>query len=417
MFKFEIQRKSKKSRARVGEITTPHGKIKTPAFIPVATLGVIKGGLSAEETKQAKVQCQITNTFHFLDLDRAGQIEKAGGLHKFFNFNKPIFTDSGGFQVFSLGKGSEFGLGKIGSVFPDENGKYLAEYFAEIVSRRVAEKRSRQDWREARQGQEKRKKSRRKCQSLLKISQRGARFKSPRDGREIWLTPELSFKIQKQLGADFIYLLDVCGTPMDDKKTAKKDLEITNQWSERFLKASKGLKNQKIFGIIQGGIYRDLREESTEFVNNLPVFGIAIGGALGKSKKDMYKTISWVNEEIDWQRPHHLLGIGDLEVLEEIVKLGIDLFDCALPTRIARHGTAMTSSGYLNLNAGKLKNKFEPIDRKCQCPVCQKYTIAQINFLFRAKEQLAGKLLTIHNLFFLESKLEEIRRRISSNKL
>ncbi|MCX6738242.1 MAG: tRNA guanosine(34) transglycosylase Tgt [Candidatus Parcubacteria bacterium] len=380
MFKFEIQKQSKKSRARIGEITTPHGKIETPAFIPVATLGVIKGGLSSQETEQSKVQCQITNTFHFLDLDRAEQVEKMGGLHKFFNFNKPIFTDSGGFQVFSLGKGSELGLGKIGSIFP--NG--------------VNQKQ--------------------KGKNLLKISRKGARFKSPRDGREILLTPELSLAVQKQLGADFIYLLDVCGTPLDDKKTAKKDLEITNQWYKRFLSASKGLKNQKIFGIIQGGVYKDLREESTKFVNDLPVFGIAIGGALGKSKKDMYKTISWVNKDIDWQRPHHLLGIGDLEVLEEIIKLGIDLFDCALPTRIARHGTAMTSKGYLNLNAGKLKNAFEPIDKKCQCPVCKKYTIAQINFLFKSKEMLAGKLLTIHNLFFLETKLEEIRKKIESGK-
>ena len=381
MFKFEIQKKSKKSRARIGEIITPHGRIKTPAFIPVATLGVIKGGLSAEETKQVKVQCQITNAFHFLDLDRVNQVEKAGGLHKFFNFDKPIFTDSGGFQIFSLGKGSELGLGKIGSIFPNENGA-----------------------------------PKRKGKNLLKISQKGARFKSPRDGREILLSPELSLKIQKQLGADFIYLLDVCGTPLDDKKTAKKDLDITNQWYERFLRALKGLKKQKIFGIIQGGTYKDLRKESTKFVNNLPVFGIAIGGAFGKNKKDMYETISWVNEDIDWQRPHHLLGIGDLDVLEEIVKLGIDLFDCALPTRIARHGAAMTSKGYLNLNAGKIKNVLEPIDKKCRCPVCQKYTISQINFLFRAKEQLAGKLLTIHNLFFLETKLEEIRGKIAAGR-
>ncbi|MBU3964685.1 tRNA guanosine(34) transglycosylase Tgt [Patescibacteria group bacterium] len=399
MFKFEIQEKSKKSRARIGEIITPHGKIKTPAFIPVATLGVIKGGLSSGETQQTKAQCQITNTFHFLDLDRANEVEQIGGLHKFFNFDKPIFTDSGGFQVFSLGKGSEFGLGKIGSIFPQEKS-------AEIVSR-----------------QKENSALRKKGKNLLKISQRGARFKSPRDGREILLTPELSFKIQKQLGADFIYLLDVCGSPMDSRKEAEKEMEISHQWFKRFLKTASNSgvggnkSNQQIFGIIQGGVFKDLREQSTKFVNDLPVFGIAIGGALGKSKKDMYKTISWVNEDIDWQRPHHLLGIGDLDVLEEIVKLGIDLFDCALPTRIARHGTAMTSKGYLNLDAGKLKNKFEPIDKNCECPVCQKYTIAQINFLFRAKEMLAGKLLTIHNLFFLETKLEGIRDKIKSKRI
>jgi len=396
MFKFKVQKKSKKSKARLGLIKTPHGEIKTPAFIPVATLGVIKGGLSPAETLASKVQCQITNTFHFLDLGRAREVEKYGGLHKFFNFNKPIFTDSGGFQVFSLGKGAEFGLGKIGSIFPKEQKSNSAP---QLQSRR-------------KQGK-----------NLLQISQRGARFFSPRDGRKILLTPELSYKIQKQLGADFIYLLDVCGSPLDSHKTAEKEMEISHQWFERFLKTSarggKNAKNRKqeIFGIVQGGVYEDLRQQSAKFVNSLPVFGIAIGGALGKTKKEMYKIISWINKEIDWQRPHHLLGIGDLDALEEIIKLGIDLFDCALPTRVARHGTALTSKGYLNVTSSRLKSKFEPIEKSCQCPVCQNYTIAQINFLFRAKEQLAGKLLTIHNVFFLETKLEEIRKKIAQGEM
>jgi len=380
MFKFEIQKKSKKSKARLGVIKTPHGEIKTPAFIPVATLGVLKGGLSQQEVEQANTQCQITNSFHFLDLDRVEQVRSIGGLHKFFNFNKPIFTDSGGFQVFSFGKGKELGLGKIGSIFPDETSS-----------------------------------ERKKGENLLKIGQRGARFRSPRDGREILLTPELSFKIQKQLGADFIYLLDVCGSPMDSYEEAKKEMEISHQWFKRFLRVAN--TKQKIFGIIQGGVYNDLRQQSTKFVNDLPVFGIAIGGALGKNKKEMYKIISNINKDIDWQRPHHLLGIGDLEVKENIVKLGIDLFDCALPTRIARHGTAMTSKGYVNLCSGRYKDSFEPIEKGCKCPVCQEWTKAQLNFLFKAKEQLAGKLLTIHNLHFFENKLEEIRKKIGKGEI
>ncbi|MEA3452835.1 MAG: tRNA guanosine(34) transglycosylase Tgt [Patescibacteria group bacterium] len=382
MYRFEIQQKSKKSKARLGVLKTPHGDIRTPSFIPVATLGVVKGGLSSEETSNSNVQCQITNTFHFLDLDRVEQVNKKGGLHKFFNFNKPIFTDSGGFQVFSLGKGNEFGLGKIGSIFPEE-----------ISSTE----------------------SRKKGKNLLKISQRGARFCSPRDGREILLTPELSFKVQRQLGADFVYLLDVCGSPLDNYEEAKKEMDISHQWFKRFLKVAK--TKQKVFGIIQGGVYSDLRKESTKFVNNLPVFGIAIGGALGKDKKEMYKIISDINKDIDWQRPHHLLGIGDLEVMEKIIELGIDLFDCALPTRIARHGSALTSRGRLNIKSGSMKDKFEPIEKSCKCPTCQNYTIAQINFLFRAKETLAGKLLTIHNLFFIETYLEKIRKKIAQGKL
>jgi len=371
---FKIKKQSKLSRARLGEIITPHGTIKTPSFIPVATLGVVKAGLLPEEYPS---QCQISNTFHFLDLDRQDQIEKAGGLHSFFNFNKPIFTDSGGFQVFSLGKGSEYGLGKVGSIFPKDI-------------------------------------KRKKGNNLLKITQRGAKFRSPRDGREIILTPELSYQVQKKLGADFIYLLDVCGTPLDSKEQAIKDIEITNQWYDRFLKIAD--RKQKIFGIIQGGVYKDLRIECTKHVNSLDVDGIAIGGALGNTKKDMYSTISNVNKQIDWERPHHLLGIGDLDVVEKIVKLGIDLFDCALPTRVARHGTAFTKKGYLNIKASSNKNKFVPIEKNCKCPTCKKYTIAQINFLFRAKEQLAGRLLTVHNLYYMENKLDIIRKEISGGR-
>jgi len=378
MFKFNIEKQSKKSKARTGTIITPHGRINTPAFIPVATLGVVKGGLDSNDLNQANVQCQITNTFHFIDLDRTKEVKKAGGLHKFFNFNKPIFTDSGGFQVFSLGKGAELGLGKIGSIFPDK--KIFKHTGIKLVK---------------------------------KICERGVLFRSPRDGREIYLTPESSYQAQKDLGADFIYLLDVCGSPLDSKTITQREVELSHEWFKRFI--AKSDNKQKIFGIIQGGLFKDLREQSTRFVNDLPVFGIAIGGALGKSKTEMYKTISLINKHVDWQRPHHLLGIGDLEVMENIIKLGIDLFDCALPTRIARHGIALTSKGYLNLKKSVLKDKFKPIERGCQCFACQNYSQAQINFLFKAREQLAGRLTTIHNLFFLEEQLKKIREKINSN--
>ncbi len=382
MFGFQILKQSKISKARIGEIKTPHGKIITPAFIPVATLGVIKGGLDFQDIEKTNVQCQITNTFHFIDLERVKLVKKAGGLHKFFNFNKPIFTDSGGFQVFSLGKGQEFGLGKISSIFPKN----------------------------------KEESRRKKSEGLVKkIDKKGVIFRSPRTGKKIFLTPNLSAKTQIDLGADFIYLLDVCGSPLDEIKTAKKEMDLSHLWFEEFLKV-KIPQKQRVFGIIQGGVYKSLREESTKFVNNLPVFGIAIGGALGKSKNDMYKIISWINQYIDWKKPHHLLGIGDLEVMEKIIKLGIDLFDCALPTRIARHGTALTSKGYLDISKSRYMDKFKPIEKGCKCFTCQNYSIAQLNFLFKAKEQLAGRLLTIHNLWFLENKLKEIREKIEVGK-
>jgi len=175
-------------------------------------------------------------------------------------------------------------------------------------------------------------------------------------------------------------------------------------------------KAQSVFAIIQGGEFKDLRIKATQIVNDLPVFGLAIGGALGKDKKEMMKIISWVNEKIDWSRPHHLLGIGDLKSIPEIIKAGIDLFDCALPTRIARHGTAMTKSGYLDIRKNALKNKFQPIDKNCRCFACENYTLAQLNFLFKANEPLGGRLLTIHNLSFLKNYLREIREKIANKQ-
>jgi len=396
MFSFEILQKSKKSRARLGKLKTPHGEILTPAFIPVATLGVIKGGLDFADTEATGVQCQIVNTFHFLDMDRQNIVAKAGGLHNFINFQKPIFTDSGGFQVFSLGKGAEYGLGKIQSIFPEEAGR---------KSKNKSFSNSQEHWNN----------NLKKLRGGLvkKISETGVNFLSPRDGREIMLTPELSAEVQMKLGADFIYLLDICGSAVDSHETTETELEKTHRWYQRFLRV-KIPKAQSVFAIIQGGEFKDLRIKATQIVNDLPVFGLAIGGALGKDKKEMMKIISWVNEKIDWSRPHHLLGIGDLKSIPEIIKAGIDLFDCALPTRIARHGTAMTKSGYLDIRKNALKNKFQPIDKNCRCFACENYTLAQLNFLFKANEPLGGRLLTIHNLSFLKNYLREIREKIAN---
>lgn len=390
MFNFEIIKKSKKSLARIGKIKTPHGEIITPAFLPVATLGVIKGGLSIDEFLNTGAQAQITNSFHFLDLNYVEIVKKAGGLHNFFNFPKPIFTDSGGFQIFSLGKGNELGLGKINSVFPEENKKI--------------------------------KKDGKGNNLIKKINELGVKFLSPRDGRLIYLTPEKSFEVQKNLGADFIYFLDVCGTPLDSYELTKKEVEISHNWFLRFIKQyyqeyKRNNFKQAVFGIIQGGLFEDLRLKSTIFVNNLDVFGIAIGGALGKNKKDMFKILKIINQKIDFERPHHLLGIGSLTDLENLIKQGIDLFDCVLPTRMARHGMALTHKGFIDIIRSKYQKKFKPIDKNCKCFTCQNYTLSQIYFLFKAKEALAGHLLTIHNLYFFEKELNKIREKILTNKI
>ena len=400
-FKFEITHSSKKSRARAGILKTPHGNIQTPAFLPVATLGIIKGGIDFRETTESLVQCKIVNTFHFLDLGEEERVYKAGGLHKFTNFSKTIFTDSGGFQVFSLGKGAEYNLGKVQSIFPGKSAKSIIE---------AGKKRN----------------------GLVKrISEEGARFFSPRDGREIMLTPEKSALTQIKLGADFIYPLDICGSVTDNHITAKKDLERTERWFKRYIETVRlatedkklnmkngksGAKEQEIFGIVQGGTFKDLRVLSIKAINELPFFGIAIGGSLGEDKNEMIEIISWVREISDNMRPHHLLGIGDLESIPKIIKAGIDLFDCALPTRIARHGSAIVESGYINIKRGVFKDRLRPIDKKCGCFTCVNYSLAQINFLIRAKESLAGKLLTLHNLYFIEDYLKKIRLKITENR-
>lgn len=381
MFKFEIIHQSKKSLARIGKITTPHGEILTPAFLPVATLGIIKGGVQPEEVLEIGVQCQIINTFHFFDLGWVKIVKKFKGIHQFLNFPKPIFSDSGGFQVLSLGKGLEYGIGKISSFFPGKN--------TPAVQRK---------------------------EGLVKITEEGVRFKSPRDGRELFLTPEKVIEIQKDLKTDFIYLLDICDTPFDDYQTVKRNLTRTFRWFNRALKI-KIPSWQERFAIIQGGLFKDLREKSVDFVNSLDVFGIAIGGALGKEKKDMYKIINWINKKIDFQRPHHLLGIGDLDSLEKIISLGIDLFDCTEPTKLARHGFALTKKGRLDIRKHKWKNKSEKLVKNCQCPTCQRWSVAQLHYLYKAKEMLLAKLLTIHNLYLIEQKLKEIRQKIALNKL
>jgi len=377
MFKFEIIKQSKKSRARVAQIVTPHGNIITPAFLAVATQGIVKGGVDFEDLEKINLQAQIINTFHLFDLGVVPLIKKAGGVHNFFNFPKPIFSDSGGFQILSLGKRLTQGLGKI---FVANNNFFQPK------------------------------------KGLVKILKTGVFFNSPRDGTKVFLTPEKVLQIQQNLGVDFAYLLDICGTPFDDYQTAKKEMELTHQWFLRALKL-KRKKNQEIFAIIQGGVYQDLREKATEFVNQLDVFGIAIGGALGKTKKELYQIINWVNKKIDFSRPHHLLGIGSLDSLEKIISLGVDLFDCTQPTRLARHATALTSKGEINLKKSSFKKDFKPLEKKCQCPTCQNWSKSQIHYLLKAKEMLAIKLLTLHNLFFLEEKLKKVREKILMSKL
>jgi len=397
---FKITKKSKENncRARTGIITTQHGKIQTPAFIPVATKAAVKA-LSADAMKQMQAELLICNTYHLMLKPGEKLVKKMGGLQSFMSWNGPVMTDSGGFQAFSLGAGTELTAKKI-AIFPDEESK----------KRTLKELKNK------------------KTQKLAKITEDGVEFTSIYEPRQIKLTPEKSVQIQHDLGADLILAFDECTSPLATYKYTKESLERTHRWAERSLAEHKKLnKKQKtkqaLFGIIQGSYYKDLRNKSTKFITGLDFDGIGVGGSLGKSKKDMHKILDWVIPNIPDNKPVHLLGIGAVEDLFECVQRGIDMFDCVGPTRIARIGYL-----YVHPPAGTKKNKFrikimsgkykedkKPIDPHCSCWVCKNYSRAYINHLFKSKELLAFELASYHNVHFILNLMREIRKAVNKN--
>jgi queuine tRNA-ribosyltransferase/7-cyano-7-deazaguanine tRNA-ribosyltransferase len=388
-FGFRILKKDKKTRARIGILKTPHGLIHTPTISIVATKGAIRG-LDFDLAYKFGAEIFMINTFHFFYNNRYKIVKKFGGLHKFLNINYPLMTDSGGFQVFSLGFGIEHGVGKIADIFPLEgdNNNYPD-------NKRISGPHP--------------------GKSLAKIYNEGVEFTSPYDGKKLFFTPELSIEIQKILGADIIFSFDECTSPLSDYEYTKKALERTHNWALRCLKKFKS-KNQVMFGIVQGGEYRDLREESARFINSLNFFGYGIGGALGKSKKDMHNILEWVIPLLDENKPRHLLGIGEIDDIFEAVERGIDLFDCVIPTRWARHGAVFTYNGRINLKSNKYLNDKNPIDKNCKCRVCKNFSRAYLAHLMKEKELYGIILLTEHNVFWILNLMKEIRNSIKEGR-
>ncbi|MBI2451039.1 MAG: tRNA guanosine(34) transglycosylase Tgt [Parcubacteria group bacterium] len=388
MFNFKITTKDKKTKARSGILKTPHGVIHTPAFVPVSTKGALRG-LSFEDAKKYGADVFMVNTYHLFHNSRYKIIKKFGGLHKYLKINFPLMTDSGGFQVFSLGFAREHGVGKIFSFFPGETKN----------SGKIKESKTS------------------KNKNLVKIYDDGVEFRDPISGTKLNLTPELSMKIQADLGADLIFTFDECTSPLSDYAYTKKSLLRTNKWAIKSLSAFEKYdkKKQALFGIVQGGEWKDLRKESARFIGSLPFFGIGIGGSLGKSKKDMRRILDFTLPLLPEEKPKHLLGIGEVEDIFNGVERGIDLFDCVIPTRLARHGTAFTHEGKMNLkNSGFLKDK-NPIDKNCLCRVCKIYSRSYVSHLLREKEIYGIMLLTEHNLAFMLNLMKEIRRAIKEN--
>jgi queuine tRNA-ribosyltransferase/7-cyano-7-deazaguanine tRNA-ribosyltransferase len=383
MFSFKVIKKNKKTKTRLGILKTPHGIIKTPNIAIVATKGSIRG-LDFNKAKKFGADIFMINTFHFFHNERYKIVKKFGGLHKFLNIKYPLMTDSGGFQVFSLGFGMEHGVGKVANIFPEEN-KNLGQI-------------------------------KKPSQNLVKIYEEGVEFTSPYNGDKLFLSPEISINVQKTLGSDIIFAFDECTSPLASYEYTKKAMERTHRWAERCLKIFGKNKKQVLFGIIQGGEYEDLRKESANFINALPFFGFGIGGSLGKSKKDIIKVLSWTLPYLDESKPRHLLGIGEIDDIFNAIELGIDLFDCVIPTRWARHGAGFTFKGRVNLRSSKYLEDKKSIDQKCQCRICQNFSRAYICHLLREKEVYGIMLLTEHNLFWILNLFKEIRKAIKENK-
>lgn len=387
--RFYISKKSKRSQARVGFMETAHGVVETPCLVPVATQATVKT-LTSEEAEKTNSQILICNTFHLHLKPGEKVVENSGGLHRFMNWKKPLMTDSGGFQVFSLGFGRDFNMGKI-----------LKSPRNDAESH--AEKRGSNEIKIGNQPKN------------IKITQDGVYFNSSVDGSKLFLGPKESIKIQEKLGADIIFTFDECTPPLADYNYTKKSLKKTHQWAEICLKTKKS--KQAIFGIVQGGRFKDLRQESAKFIGAMDFDGFGIGGEFGDDKKMMPKMLRWVIKELPEKKPRHLLGIGHLEDIEKIIKSGVDLFDCTVPTHYARRGIVFGSEGKINLKQQKFLKKREPLDKNCVCNVCLNYKKDYVCHLLRAGEITALRLMTFHNLYYFNNFIEEIRRKIKNGDI
>src|SRR3989338_2737432 len=394
MIEFKILKKSKKSQARLGILKTPHGEIETPSLVPVATRAVVKT-LISEEVLQAKCQILIANTFHLHLKPGENIVKDNGGLHKFMNWQRPLMTDSGGFQVFSLGFGHDLGVGKVLRFFPGKKNKLSANTSSRMYLRTVIDKNDQP--------------------KKVRITSHGVYFRSPIDGRELFIGPKESIKIQEALGADIIFAFDECTSPLSTHIYIEQAIKRTHEWAKICVSVKKS--EQALFGIVQGSKYQDLREMSAKYINSLDFDGFGIGGDLGENKDDTKKILAWCLPHLNQLKPRHLLGIGKIEDMENIIKSGIDTFDCTVPTHYGRRGIAFVSSGKLNLNKTSFLKDKKPLDKNCDCFVCQNYRRNYITNLIKAGEITAMRLLTFHNLYFFNTFVVKIREKIKNNKI
>ena len=403
-FNFKIEKKSANSLARAGVIETPHGVIETPAFVVVGTKATVKA-LTPEMVSSLGAQVVLANTYHLYLQPGDELVKEAGGLHQFMNWGGPMMTDSGGFQVFSLG--AAFGEGGV-SKFVSENKNSETETLNPLIC-------AKSDFTQIRIKEEKGEKEEKKVK-LAKIDEEGVTFQSHLDGSSHRLTPERSMQIQHNLGADIIFAFDECTSPLAPYDYQKEAMDRTHRWAKRSLDEHERLGGpQALFGIVQGGRHQDLREESARVIGGMDFAGFGIGGSF--NKEDMGTAVSWVSKRLPEDKPRHLLGIGEPEDIVSGIKNGADTFDCVTPTRMARNGTLMTANGRLNILNSAHRHDFGPLEEGCGCYTCQNYSRAYLSHLFRAKEMLAGTLASIHNLYYLVNLTKGIRRDILEGRL
>ena len=386
-FSFKVDKGLTGSLGRTGQITTPHGVIKTPAFIPVGTKATLKSVLP-ESIKDFGAQAVLANAYHLYLQPGSDLIDEAGGVGKFMNWDGPTFTDSGGFQVLSLGVGFK----KV--IAMDEK-----TFQADDV---IADKKER----------------------LAHVDDDGVTFKSHLDGSLHRFTPEVSMQVQHQLGADIIFAFDECTTLHNTRKYQEKALERTRLWAKRCLTEHDRLTQvrsnkpyQALFGVLQGAQYEDLRRKAAQDLgamneDGITFDGFGIGGAL--DKQTLGQILRWVNEELPENKPRHFLGIGEPDDLFVGVENGADTFDCVAPSRQARTGSVFTKDGRLNISNAPHKREFKPIEDDCTCYTCKNYTRAYLCHLFRSKEMLASTLATIHNQHFIVGLVDQMRRSIGA---
>lgn len=353
---YELIKTCKQTGARLGRVHTPHGSFDTPVFMPVGTQATVKG-MSPGELKEIEAKIILSNTYHLYMRPGQDIVREAGGLHKFMNWDRPILTDSGGFQVFSLS-------------------------------------------------------------DLRDIKEEGVTFKSHIDGSRHFISPEIAIQIENSLGADIIMAFDECIPYPSEYDYAKKSLERTTRWAKRCKEAHKDTEKQSLFGIVQGGTYKDLRIQSAKEIMELDFPGYAIGGlSVGEPAELMYEMLECTVPMLPADKPRYLMGVGSPDYLIEGAIRGIDMFDCVLPTRIGRNGTILTSKGKMIIRDAKYARDYSPMDPECDCYACRNFTRAYIRHLLKAGEVLGIRLTTWHNLRFLINLMQKVRNAIEEDRL